>query len=409
MNVPVLYLSYTGLLEPLGQSQVLAYLERLAGTHAITLVTFEKPSSLADADALASMHERCRRAAIRWLPQRYHHRPRLLATTFDLARMTWLAIRHARRGGLVHCRGYVAAIAAWLARGITHVPFVFDMRALWLDEMRVAGRLRAGSLLERTLRALERRLLRDAAAVVSLTKAAVDHLHGRDDALKDQTFVVIPTCVDLDRFVVRDRQADHAERLRLGSVGTIASGWFPIDRLAGLFAELRRAVPDARLWVTTRDDPSDLLAQLAAAGVPAASVDARACTPEQVPARMAGLSVGFCVFADAGAAKRGSMPTRMGEFLAGGVPVIGNRGVGDVAELIERYRVGVVLDRFDAIGYRTAIAQLRTLLEDPALADRCRAAAEDYFSVDRGAARYAQLYRNVVADDAGIAEPDRAR
>lgn len=409
MTVPVLYLSYTGLLEPLGQSQVLAYLERLAATHAIALATFEKPSSLTDANALASMHERCRRAALRWLPQRYHHRPRLLATTFDLARMAWLAIRHARRGGLVHCRGYVAAIAAWLTRGITRVPFVFDMRALWLDEMRVAGRLRPGGLIERTLRAFERRLLHDAAAVVSLTHAAVDLLRDRDDALKDQTFVVIPTCVDLDRFVIRHRRTDDAEPLRLGSVGTIASGWFPVDRLVGFFAELRCAAPDAHLMVTTRDDPSDLLGRLAAVGVPAASVDVHACAPEQVPARMAGLSAGFCVFADAGTAKRGSMPTRMGEFLACGVPVIGNRGVGDVAELIERYRVGVVLERFDAPGYQAAIEQLLALLKDSALADRCRAAAEDYFSVARGAARYAQLYRDVVADEAGVAEPDRAR
>lgn len=39
----LIYLSYDGILEPLGQSQVLRYLERLATDHKIVLISFEKP------------------------------------------------------------------------------------------------------------------------------------------------------------------------------------------------------------------------------------------------------------------------------------------------------------------------------------------------------------------------------
>ena len=42
MSVAVLYISYDGMLEPLGQSQVIAYLKRLALHHRIHLVSFEK-------------------------------------------------------------------------------------------------------------------------------------------------------------------------------------------------------------------------------------------------------------------------------------------------------------------------------------------------------------------------------
>ena len=38
----VLYLSYDGLMEPLGQSQILPYLRQLAKGRKITLITFEK-------------------------------------------------------------------------------------------------------------------------------------------------------------------------------------------------------------------------------------------------------------------------------------------------------------------------------------------------------------------------------
>ncbi len=39
----VLYISYDGILEPLGQSQVLRYLEKLSSKHQIHLISFEKP------------------------------------------------------------------------------------------------------------------------------------------------------------------------------------------------------------------------------------------------------------------------------------------------------------------------------------------------------------------------------
>ncbi|WP_229381878.1 hypothetical protein [Spiribacter sp. 2438] len=49
---PVLYLTRNGLLEPLGQSQVMSYLRGLSRDHAITLVTFEKPEDMADSVAI---------------------------------------------------------------------------------------------------------------------------------------------------------------------------------------------------------------------------------------------------------------------------------------------------------------------------------------------------------------------
>ena len=44
MNSNVLYVSYDGILEPLGQSQVLSYLEGLSNERIIHLISFEKLS-----------------------------------------------------------------------------------------------------------------------------------------------------------------------------------------------------------------------------------------------------------------------------------------------------------------------------------------------------------------------------
>ena len=47
-NKTVLYISYDGILDPLGHSQVFSYLKALSKDINYTLVTFEKPEKLKD-------------------------------------------------------------------------------------------------------------------------------------------------------------------------------------------------------------------------------------------------------------------------------------------------------------------------------------------------------------------------
>src|SRR5690606_19155716 len=129
----VLYLTYTGLLEPLGQSQVLGYQELLARGRAVHIVSFEKPEDLADRGKVEAMLERTGRAGIHWHPRRYHKRPSLLATCWDMAAGTWAGWRLVRRNGLgiVHARSYVAGVIGLLVKRLTGARFLFDMRGFW--------------------------------------------------------------------------------------------------------------------------------------------------------------------------------------------------------------------------------------------------------------------------------------
>ena len=151
MNCQVLYISYDGLLEPLGQSQVLAYLRGLSRDHAVTLITYEKDEDRADAGRMAVARAQCAALGIIWLPQRFRYRPRFVAPALSMLRMAWLARREVRRCGirLIHARSYIPTAVAMMVSRLTGTPFIFDMRALWPEELNTAGRLRRGSLLHR--------------------------------------------------------------------------------------------------------------------------------------------------------------------------------------------------------------------------------------------------------------------
>ena len=68
----VLYISYDGMLEPLGKSQVLAYLRHLSGDRKIHLISFEKAQYWSDFAERKRLECDIADMGIVWHPLRYH-------------------------------------------------------------------------------------------------------------------------------------------------------------------------------------------------------------------------------------------------------------------------------------------------------------------------------------------------
>lgn len=393
---PTLYLTRNGLLEPLGQSQVMAYLRGLSKDYAITLVTYEKEEDRADNARMEAARAECVALGINWLPQRFRPRPRVIAPALSMMRMLWLVVRETRRSGtrLVHARSYIPAAVAMIAGRITGTPFIFDMRALWPEELVTAGRLRRGSLLHRMIVAAERACLRHAAGVVSLTHAAADHLSKvYAQELAGQRIVVIPTCADLDRFVSAAVPVEgppvHA------CLGTVLSGWFRLDWLAAWFTAVASRDTEARFEIVTRDDPTTVRTALALPETVNARLTIRSSPPQEVHTAVQRHSLSVMFFTE-GPSKLGSSPTRMAEVLGCGLPVVANAGVGDVARIVMEYRVGVLVADASPEAMERGAAELDELMRDPTLPARCRAAAEAVFSLASGTKAYRTLYADIL-------------
>jgi glycosyltransferase involved in cell wall biosynthesis len=141
-------------------------------------------------------------------------------------------------------------------------------------------------------------------------------------------------------------------------------------------------------------------AEAAAAGAVGDWVEVRGVAPAEVPAWLRRARAAF-FFIRPTPAKRASCPTKLAEALATGLPVVANRGVGDLDDLLERHGVGVLVEGFRDDAYRRAAARLCTLLEDPDLAQRCRALARERFSLEAGVQAYHSLYRELGATAGG--------
>lgn len=393
----VLYISYNGLLDPLGQSQVLQYLVGLARLgHAITVLTFEKPDEWANEAHRINIQRVTSEAGLRWVPLSYHRHPGGLATLYDitigLVVSIYLTIRH--RIELVHSRAHIASVIANAIKTLFPVHFIFDPRGFWPDERVELGVWRKGSVMHRIAKSQESRYLRQADAVVTLTESAGVTMRASPSlAGKSQRFRVITTCTNLALF--RPESSETGPRrasgpFTLGYLGTVGPPYL-LDEVFALLMMARTIRPDARLLILNRRDHDYIRDRAKACKVPTDALELKAVTHDQVPRELWRVSAGV-VFITPTPCRRSCAPTKLGEFLAAGVPCIANAGVGDLEKILEGEGVGVIVEDFSPGALEAGVSALISLAEKQTVRNECVDVANRYFSLDDGVKAYHALY-----------------
>jgi glycosyltransferase involved in cell wall biosynthesis len=406
-NRRVLYISYNGMLEPLGQSQVIPYLRELSKLGIrFTLLSFERDAAFRPDGTLAREELRGQLAGegIEWHYLRYHRKPSLPATIYDVVN----GVRYARklvlqnRIEMVHARSHIAATIAMALKKRSPLKMIFDVRGLMAEEYVDANHWREGGVPYRLTKTMERRALQAADAVVTLTERVWPVIKGWE-GLRDREVIheVVPCCADLELFrFSEEKRAQAKQRLNLrdqlvlvysGSVG----GWYLADKMADFFVELTRNHPHAHFLWLTGGSSSLIEGLMSERGLSANQFTVCAVRPLDMPMYLSAADVGIAFYKPA-LSRLATSPVKLAEYLACGLPVVINAGVGDSDTLISTERVGAVVRRFDETEYREVLSTIEAMMSGEAR-QRARKVAEQFFDVRRvGVERYARLYERLL-------------
>jgi glycosyltransferase involved in cell wall biosynthesis len=394
-----LYISHNGLTEPLGRRQVLPYLVGLgARGWRLIVVSFEKAET-ATPEALARVGEITHEAGMLWKPLNYHNHPPIVATAYDILRGCLRANGLARDVVLIHARSTVPALMAGLVSRRLGTPWIFDLRGVLAEEYVDAGHWPRGGVRHRATAAIEGRLLRSADGLVTLSRKILTRLPVRNGPASDRPTAVIPCSVDLGVF----RPSEEWRRAVRGELGwggepvLVYSGslgsWYRIGEMLDFFEVACEEIPGLRFLLLT---PQVALAEYHVhsrrlAGI----VEVRAVTPDAVPRYLAAGDAGIC-FLGRHASKEASSPTKYGEYLGAGLPVITNGWIGDAADLASE-PVWLLVEAFGRDAYRQTARGLSKLLDEP-VATRlaARELARREFALDAAVDRYHALYMKVL-------------
>ena len=165
-------------MEPLGQSQVLPYLKGLSREYSITVITFEKIHDYENKQLLAQVKEQCGLSGIKWIAKTYPHAPSFSRVLINFLLMFYLTFREVRKNKIkiIHSRSYLPTFVGCILSLILKVEIIFDMRALWPEELILSGRIKRNSVNHQVLKWIERMCLRKSSAIVSLTNYKVPSL-----------------------------------------------------------------------------------------------------------------------------------------------------------------------------------------------------------------------------------------
>lgn len=399
-----LYVTYNGLLSPIGQSQILPYLKGLARQgERIGVVSFENRASGTQKIQRKTLKNDLRELGIGWMDLRYHRSPSIFLKAMDLisgmlavfcACLRW-------RPRLLHARSAVAGVMAWPTVWVFKRKFLFDLRGLNAEEYVDGSHWSREGLRYRILKRWEAHLLRCADEVVVLTENVRGLLREGQylPDLGEASMTVIPCCVDLDLFrrpIVEEKGPSPENSpfpifVYSGSLGS----WYLLREMLDFFRTTLKRWPSACLWLLTPSDPQMARPLLSDLQIPSDRVKMSFVSYPRLPEYLTQADVGLC-FIKPSLSKRSSSPTKMGEYLASGLAVVANAGVGDLDRLMGRYRIGVVLHQLSTAAYSQAVDEVEGLLQNrQELRKRCREVAEKELSLEWAVQQYKTIYQKL--------------
>ncbi|MDB3905894.1 glycosyltransferase [Crocinitomicaceae bacterium] len=390
--------------DPLGQSQVLPYIKSLSKHgYKFHLISYEKPDRFAKHKKV--IQEMCDEDGIVWHPQHYAPGKGLKNTLQQVRRLNKVTFYlHAKHNfDITHCRSYISALAGMRMKSKFGTKFIFDMRGFWADERVDGGLWDLNNVLYKQIynyfKRKERAFLEEADYVISLTENGKNEMLSWPSTKSDIRIKVIPCCTNLELFDpskitgeikedCRKKVGISKDQFVLGYIGSIGT-WYMLPEMMDYFKELQADKPNAQFLFVTGESPERLKKAAEEKGIDPKSISVISVLHHEVPHYISLMSASI-FFIKPSYSKKASSPTKQGEIMAMGIPLICNSNVGDTDLIVARYKAGTVIDEFNEATYKNNIINPEAF-DSQAIA----AGAKDYFALENGVERFLDVYSKI--------------
>lgn len=405
MGKRILYITYLGILEPIPQSQVLPYLFELSKHFKIHLLSFEKAKILRNNRTQIKLtKERLSQKGIDWIMLYYHKRPLVLSSLFDIfiGMIVSLFLIYRFKISIIHARSNIPIAIGYALKTLLPIKLLYDRRGIMGEDHTEHSGWKKGGYLYRTAIWFEAKALKKSNAIVVLTKRMNLQLKNNLNSYKNILIRTIPCCVNLELFCYRDNRT-LKERLDLskkfvliysGSLGT----YNLLDEMLDFFKEMLQLIPNAHFVILSQNKDTVFNLIMKRKDLDRNKIMLTDVFQEELPVFLSMADAGL-VFRRTSPTAIAASPTKFAEYLACGLPVISTPEIGDLEEIINTHKVGVVLAGYGKNEYKQAINKLLGLLkEGDILKERCRKVAESIFSLNGGVKAYSDIYNYLISN-----------
>ena len=395
--------------DALGQSQVIPYLKALSEKgFSFHIISCEKKKNFISQKENVSRD--LKDYNITWHPLFYSKTPPIISTIYDVLKIKChaRALHKKEKFQIVHCRSYISSLIGLWMKNKFNIKFIFDMRGFWVNE-RVEGDLwnlknPVYKIIYDYFKRKEKKFLTNADYIISLTQSGKKEINSWNLVSSVLPIEVIPCCVDTVFFSPENINKEIKNKYKnflkfsendfilsyLGAIGT----WYMLDEMLLFFRTLLKLKPNAKFLFITQENSSVILQKASRLNIPLEKIIIQKALRKEVPVllSLSNLSIFFIkpLFS-----KQASSPTKMGEIMAMGIPIICNSRIGDVDQIIHKSRAGILVDELDENNFVNAIQQLNELNLPEKI--RIREEAINYFSLENGINLYRKVYLQLLS------------
>lgn len=399
----VLFITTDGLTDPLGQSQILPYLQGLAGEYEIHILSCEKQEAFSK--GRARIQKIVDEAGIRWHVVHYRNTPPVLGSWLMQRELRQKAAGIVKEYGikLLHCRSYPAGIIGMGLGRKYGIPWLFDMRGFWADERvdRHIWNIKNPLywMLYKWFKHKEKQLFKRASHIISLTYKGREIIQEKFGVAHDKV-MVIPCASDLQHFKRRDEGLEEVRAelgLRQGQkllvyLGSLGSCYLLREMLEFYRIGLEGDQGLRMAFFSPQDWHGRIRQEAQSMGLDADGIICRFLGRESLPLFLSVADYGVMFF-EKSFSIQASSPTKHGEMLGMHIPVVTNAGVGDLERIISERLTGVVVQDFSEVSMRKAWAKLRA--QNFRTEDFDRVAGE-WYELEKGIKKYGFVFKGLI-------------
>lgn len=409
----ILFISYDGMTDPLGQSQVIPYLAGLsAHGYSFTILSCEKPERFRHYEKnirnILDTHN------IKWVPIRYHKKPPVVSSIYDVLMLMRRAKQlHAIEDfDMVHTRaGIPSLVGLWMKKNFG-IRFMHDIREFYAESRIDGGQWNKNNFFYKKIYNFFRRKeieeVKSCDGIVCLTYAAKRIIRSWQHFNEQTPIDVIPCSVDVNLFDPASIQAETKTKLKreldikdsdlvisyLGSLG----GWYLTDEMLSFLKVISDRISSVKFLFITPHDEKAVLSSASKFNIDHNKIIVQHAQRCEVPLLLS-MSDYSLFFIKPCYSKQSSSPTKHGEIMAMGIPVITNAGVGDVADIVTKYDSGIILSKLTPEEFSNAADQISANFYSgniQANKEATRSAAIEYYNLENAIVKYKRMYDKIL-------------
>ncbi len=349
----ILYISVDGLLDPLGSSQILPYIKGSSRSDLVFFIcTIENIKNLNKINKVKKIIEKNKN--LHWEYYLFAkksgkiNRLKELILLYTLTFKTFLF----ERINIIHSRSYLPMFLCIFLKLFSKVKIIFDTRGSWFDERIEGGMLKQRGfdfLIYRFLKKIEFLFFKSSDHIIFLTNNGYKKIN--KSFISGKKISIIPCAADFNLFKIIDinkkkqiaQSLGIKDKLIITYSGSLGS-WYNFDQIKNFYTNFLLKFPNTTLIILSQSDIQKEFLNLSN------SIKSKiifiSAKREIIP-DIIGISDFTLCFIKNSPSKIFSSPTKVGESLGCGVPVIYNKGIGDLDEDMKNMKVGYELSQSD--------------------------------------------------------------